>query len=341
MEWNNVEFHEQVNESPTFSFAPLGESRMEQRGWFDWGEVESQVASKAYLGYATLGNKWGANPVNYVSRSPSTNNTSVAPVTDTGKLPFVHPKWPNNFFICDGFGAVKGIVPQGVAADGTAEYEEALSGLSFRSPKGGYRILSDDDVVTAGGTPVAPTGAFTGPNAPGEFLLLRCCEVFEKATSKAQTFQGGAGGLKWKGDGVAVSAAAFVVLWETDITLIWYPVPLNCYNEAVMKSLVGKTNLTAFPISSAAFTSRMTQRPAKSLVWGTPDVEYIWMGNCEPALKITLHLKHHHAGANFLYRHNPPGAGVSPRYEEVERRVAATSAPLYEAAEFSLAFMPP
>jgi hypothetical protein len=324
--FHGIEYFERAGSfpgpSPKWNLIPRGQSRNQMKAWIDWSDlVPSLSASKAFLGYATVQQNYGglATP-KYIARS--------AP---NGFNPFYHPDFPSDFYMGESFD-VEGDRAEGVSARGTADFDEGNVVIGFTSTLSGYRCFEDADVLQ-------PVPSIYAANPfPADYFLLRNVEIIEKTTAKLQTVQPGTG-LFWDGPAPqrAVTAAAFVLLWESDITVKWGPIPIAAYNEAAFMALVNKTNDKVFPPSPpGAATSRMRQRDIRTLVQGMPEKEEVHMGDCLPAYMVTIKYKYYPSGASTLWRHDPPTG--SPRFMAVVR---PDGSPLREAGDFAAAYIPP
>lgn len=325
--YQGVEYHEKCPESPEISIDPENESRTQMRLFTPWDSFADQSFSKAFLGFAAVATDWpGQAGKKFISRSGWPTTAS------RGARPFEHPDWPNGFYMAKSLSA-KGFTPNSpsIGANDTATFQEADVTLSFASPELGYRLLDDGDCV-------APAGLGLR-GVPEEYYCLRAMEVDESPTSKAQTLPPNAG-LLWAGTGRAVSAAAFITLWETDITIDWFPVPVAAYNEAAFLALVGKSNAKAFPPDKPAGAPDplLGQKASGTLVMGTPGRKVIRMGDTEYALRVRLKLKFYPNGANKLFWHDRPGAQGGPGYHAVARQDGSV---LFPPADFTTAFIPP
>jgi len=352
---NGVEFKEASPDSPvSLSVTPGGESRMSIAGWFDWQDIVTQRASKAFLGWAQVAtgyNFQGAGlevPGNY----PYLNLT----------LPYAHADWNpggRQMFLADGFEQVKGSVPNlpSIGPNQTSTFDEAYTVIHFRSPKDGYRVLPDSFVVD----PKYGT--------PREYYLNRLVEIQEQQTSFSQSIPHQAG-LQWVFQGVPnqnCAAAAYVSLHKGEITLKIYPWPIEFYNEAAFTNLIGKTNAAPFPppppnLPGIPTTpSLMKTKAAGTLVMGQPSKRIIRQADCSYALELTLKMVWFPCGSNAFFAWNPPpaargririeasGAPVSdptlggPGYYPVQRPGNDSNPPtnLFPSAPFAAAFVPP
>jgi hypothetical protein len=317
--FHGIEYQESSGQapgvSPKISFNPRRESRLTAQYRVGWDDLATRAFGTAFLGYATVQEDWRGNPTpGYIARS--------AP---NGFNPFVHPDWPG-FYYAESFDA-EGDVPDdpAISLNATAAFEEAVVRMNFVSPANGWRCLEDSEVVDNR----------PGFGMPAEYLCLRNMEIVEKVSPYRQTIPPGTG-LRWP-DGTQVSAAAFVVLYETEIELRWYPVPIDAYDEDAMLALVGKTNKRDFPPEAPGLTdSFLETKPAGTLIMGAPSKEVIRMGDTGFAYIISLKLRHHPFGANYLWRHNPPAG--SPGYQLVRR---GDGSPLYPAVDYEGGFLPP
>lgn len=294
-----------------------------------WDGLADQNFSKAFLGFATLASDWpGQAGKKFISRSGW-------PTTATrGARPFEHPDWPNGFYMAKAFSG-KGFTPNSPAIGGndTATFEDADITLNFISPKLGYRLLDDEDVVGDAGLGLR--------GVPEEYFCLRAMEVDEAPTSKAQSLPPNAG-LIWSGTNTAVTAASFVTLWETDITIDWFPVPVEAYNEAAFLALVGKSNGKVFPPDppAGAPAPLLGQKGSGTLVMGTPGTKVIRMGDTSYALRVRLRMKFYPYGANKLFWWDRPAALGGPGYHTIVRPGAGQNL-LFPTADFTTAFIPP
>jgi len=318
---NGVQYSECVipsRKSPRFTMTPDGVSRMSGFYWMDWADVNGPVATTAFLGTATVGTTWDGFPARYIAR---TN-------------PFTHPNWDNSLYVAKSLDA-EGDLPEGMTLEDTANYDEGLVTLGFESIGNGYRLLEDAEVLAGLVDDPAPR--------PAEWLCLRNMEVIETSSVFYQTFPGPSG-LRW-GEGAdfddPVSAANYVYLYETDITLKWWPVPIAAYNEVAFLALAGKTNENPFPAllpgpNPDNLTSFLGQKPARTLVMGTPAKEVIRMGDSNFAYRITLRMKFYPNGANKLFHHRPRAG--NPRYLAVRRPDGST---LFADGDYDAPFVPP
>jgi hypothetical protein len=349
---NGINFREANPASPELSVRPREESHLSMRGWFDWQDLVSQAASKAYLGTVAVVTGYpGADPaLVYLSYT----------------LPLIHPDWnPNNsqLYVCDGFENVRGSVPNSpsIGPNLTATFDEANTVLHFRSPKDGYRVFPDSAVVDP---------AF---GVPREYFCLRNMGVREDTTERALTIPGlsslefaytlppaGApGGIFGILQGF-VANEVHVTESCGSITLDWYPLPLvGAFNEAAFNALVGKTNSAPFPPPPPnALRSPLTTKPAGTLVMGEPRRFFIRKGDAGIALGVTLTLSYHPYGANSFFWPSPPAAARGridinptdgapfpnpqlggPGYYPAQR--PGGGGPLFPAAPFAAAFCPP
>lgn len=335
--WNGVRIREANPASPELSVMPLAESRATMRAWFQWQDLVSQAASKAFVGYVQVAT--GYQPLQNDPQIPAANWQPVPGLSGAASrlyfactVPFIHPDWnPNNsqFFLCDGFENVRGSVPNSpsIGPNLTATFDEANTVLHFRTPPNGYRAFPDYLTLDFAGDPLKGGLGVV----PREYFCLRNMEVIEQTTSKAQSIPG-ISGLQWQtlapanpqqpgapaqpgaGNGTNVSAYNYVTLHEGEITLKWYPVPVAGYNEPAALALVGKTNSLPFPPSPPAVVLANSPAPlfstraAGTLVWGQPGKRVIRMGDCGLAYEITFKLKYHPYGANSFFWWNPPAS---------------------------------
>ncbi len=194
---------------------------------------------------------------------------------------------------------------------------------------------------------------------PQEYFLLRNVERVEQMTAKSQTIPA-ANGLFWAGSGIplgfsnrAVSAGMYVTLYEGEITLVWYPVPISAWNEAAWfggtvaginyDGLVGKTNDAPFPppCAGAVFFGAVSLFPAKAagtLVMGQPTKEIIRMGNADWAFKVTIKMKYFPYGANSFFWWDRPQRLGGPGYHPIIRNDGTQ---LFPSTDFRLGFQPP
>jgi hypothetical protein len=329
--WNGVTWREMSGKvpgaSPEGSLDPTGESQIQMSLRLDWDDLIDQMAGLAFLGSAATLSTW---------------NALATPKFISRINPFSHPDWPASFYLASRFTRFVGEVPDSpaIGPNGTATYQKALVTLAFRSLPGGYRVLPDADVVRAVGN-TEKDGSTPANPSPQEYFCLRNMEVYDKATSKAQSIPP-ASGLRWVGSGAPprlVASAAFVNLSEGEVTLKWWPVPIAAYDEAGFLALVGKTNGKEFPPALAGGPTQLfTPRSIGTLVQQVPEKELIRFGDCQPALRITLKYKFYPYGANkFFWWDRPTGLG-GPGYHAV---ATADGQPLFPSANYETAFMPP
>ncbi|MDE2097722.1 MAG: hypothetical protein KGL39_10775 [Patescibacteria group bacterium] len=327
LSWNDVEFREYnvglPTGSPKFSLLPAQESRLSMRGWFEWDDMIDQGgnigvrAAKAFAG-------WVQTAFDYRPEDQNGNPLPGVAAPDPAlayfnyTLPFAHPDYPNQWFLCEGFAEVEGHVPNApsIGPNGTATFDRALTTLSFKSPMNGYRVLPDfmllDQVATANQHP-----GFI----PREYFCLRNMEITEDVVSRAQTIPGNSG-LKWQvlagPTNISVTATNFINLHKGEIKIVWYPVPFLGYNEAAALDLIGKSNDAPFPPTQplipgvqpppSLLTQRGGQKALATLIWGQPKKEIIRTGSGDYAYKITFRMDWWPFGANAFFWADPPPA---------------------------------
>lgn len=319
---NGFSFDEQAppaGRSPSLQVNPRAESRATMRVWWPWEDTSDQTASTALLGYAEVRTDWpGQVGVKYIHRV----------------LPYQHPDWPDGFYIADRL-KIEGDLPEGISAEETALFDEAKAEIEFASGMNGWFPIEDADVVSA--------DEAHGRGVPEDYYCIRAMGFVEKATVKYQTIPENAG-LVWTSDGKPATVKAFVPLFDADITLDWFPVPLDGFNEAEFIKIVGTTNVLPWPWipPAAAIAARggtiFKQRDAETLVMGTPEKKLIRMGNGLMAWHVTLRLKFYPNGANRFFRYNHP---AGPRYDGLCRDPAPNGPRLFPSAEWRPAFFPP
>ncbi len=318
---NGFSFDEQAPpaaHSPSLSINPRAESRAIMRVWWPWEDTPDLVASTALLGWAEMRQDWPGKPgVKYIHRVN----------------PYSHPDFPTGFYIAESL-KIEGDLPAGISADATALFDEAKAEIEFVSPPFGWITLEDADVESD--VDLSERGV------PEEYYCIRNMGFTERISVTYQTIPENAG-LFWP-DGTPATVKAFILLFASDITLEWYPVPIDAFNEAAFLTIVGTTNALAFPpaapvaaIASAGGTV-FKPRPAQTLIMGVPEKKMIRMGNGDRAYHITLRLKFHPYGANRQFRYNKPGG---PGYDTLMRPPVPNGPRLYAPQDWRLAFYPP
>lgn len=324
-----VDYSEVAPENPEFSVAPRQESRMRYPIRTPWEGLMDGTALKAFLGFAVVASDWPAQAgKKFISRSGW-------PATATrGKRPFEHRRFPG-FFLADSFGTAKGDIPEGIGAGPTGVYDEATVGVELVSPRFGYRYLDDATVVEPAG------GGFAWQRGvPEEYHCLRCMEIDVKQTTKAQQVPAPSGYV-WEATGIGVTASMFTLLVDAEITIRWWPVPIDAFNAAAFDLLVNKTNAKTFPPSppAGAPKSLLPQTGAARLIMGEPMLEIVRMGDQTWAYVVTLKMKRYRQGANKFWWPNPPAAVGLPGYYTALR--ASDGATVFQAADYETGFIPP
>jgi hypothetical protein len=301
--YGGQQYAERRQGSPKVTVTPDGVSRGSRYLWVPWGE--QQNAAKVFLGYAEHLGVSGITLAGYISYHDP--------------LPLAH--WPAGFLYADSFGEIEGDLPDGTDVNQVGAFDEAKIPVNFKSPVNGYAYVDDATVTTPitdtnpDGTPVYNRGV------PNEFYCIRRMEFVEKFRARNQTLPPNSGLRWWFGgaDAGPASAAAFITLHESEITLTWYPVPLTAWSRIGFDGLVGRTNKYPFPPtrpSVGAPRSPMSQRPAGTLVMASPQVDLIRMGDTNYAYKITMRMGYYPNGANSFFRHDrslrPGRAGLQP-----------------------------
>lgn len=367
-QWNSVSFRERQVEprSPDFSFNPAGDSRLSARYWFDWADLVTAdgtafpAAQKALLGYAIRTHN--ASLVNCISRSGELEGAGLVP--PCGRLSFPHPDFPTSYgsyYLAEQFSSVRPDVTAGQSVRLTAQADEGNVVISFRHYPRGYRLLRDTTVVTPVGAsnpavdptvPVGGVGGGTGTalpaiGVPNEYFCCRAMEIEEKMTVKAQSIPL-MSGLVWAdstpdaitGRRTAAILAGAIPLYKGEISIAWYPVPLDCYDEFGFLAAVGSTNSNPFPPTAppGCPPSLLSQKPAGTLIMGQPEKEIITMGNGEMAYRIRLRMAYHIHGANYFFWAARPAALGGPGYARVARPDGSV---MFPALDWAQAFVPP
>ncbi len=340
---NGVQFSEAVPDSPRVAFDPQGESRLEMAGWFSWDDIESLAAFKGFLGFSAVATDWpGQVGKKFLSRSGWAGNLN------RGANPFAHPDFPNQMYLASSYRDGQGWIPNSPAAGprGTAQYDEGRGVLSFTSARDGYRVL-DDSLVVDVNSICAPACN----RVPTDAFCLRNMEIVEQMASWSLSVPPLAGLYYSATVGnifmapVAVALGGRVMLYEGDITITWWPVPLNAWNEAAWANLYGKTNHKPFPPPpgvGGAPASLLVPKAARTLVAGLPEKKLIRMGDGNWAYKVKLRFKWFPFGANSFYWPNPPAAVGPPGYYPTQVGTRALNAPvLFQDADYTAPFAPP
>jgi len=270
----DLTYREKRTGSPKESLAPLAESRAQRYLWVDWLGRETSCAE--ILGYSEVATDGAGQK--YIHR-----------VT-----PWRHPDWKGWPLYASDVGEIEGEIPRGRSADDVGAFSEARCSVTFTTRK--YAILEDDEVIDPA---IAPR--------PTEGNFLRYFEVQEKPAAKYQTLEANQG-LVWDSDNQPVSLHAHVILFESQITLIWRQVPPAAYREFGPTSFslyVGNTNSVPFGNPQ----SLLGQKPTGTMVQGMPSKEVVRQGNGEFVYDVTIPYLFKPQGANYFFRpnKNPPG----------------------------------
>lgn len=321
--WNSIIYRERRRGSPSGSFIPRGESRLQTQYWMEWSDILSGDAQSAFLGEVRVST---ANNVRYISRT----------------LPFQFPHL-GLIYYADAFDRFEGAqaAEDGMTGNDAANFTEGLVAVGFKAFKKGYRLFED-----------AKNWA-PGANTPSEAYCNRAMEVTVKSTTKAQTIPA-ASGLYWDVPGAVsypVSAAMFVTLWEQDITLKWGPLPLNGFNDAGFDQIIGSTNAEAFPPlppdayvapdsspRGGAPVSLLGQYAAGQLLMGNYEKDIERQGTGDYCYWVTLRIKAYKFGANSFYWWNRPSSLGGPGYQLIKRRDGTR---LFPSRSWTPAFAPP
>jgi hypothetical protein len=213
------------------------------------------------------------------------------------RIPMRHPDEP---LLWADAASIEGVVPAGRDDQGMGAFDEAKLEIRFSRQK--YAVLPDEDVIDA---------VF---GVPAEWLLLRYVEVIETPAAKYQTIPG-MGALRWVDGtvqgvapnqtfGTPMSTTAVVPLYEADVKIVWWQVPLTVFTGEASRALVRFTNAADF----GALYSRLGTKLAGTLVMGAPGKE-VYHHNGEDYWKITYSFRWFPEGANKFFRGAPAIAG--------------------------------
>ena len=206
-------------------------------------------------------------------------------------------------------------------------FDEAKIEFNFSQPT--YKILDDADVSL-------PDGEIA------EWQLLRYVTVRETPAARYQTVPRNSG-LRWV-DGTAgvppgtfgtaaTGIGAFIILAESDVTLVWEQVPLDAFTGANSTALVGKINNPNFSHAD----SLLRVKDLDTLLFGAPGKE-VYRHNGEQYYRITYKFRWFPQGANFFFRVENVAAGVNPQFQLLTCDGQSTGGRLFPRNDFKYLF---